>query len=102
MHVDFPDPEGPTKATFCPSLTAKQKSLSTLYSLRQGYLKFTMSKFTLPLTDGWKKRRLNARTLRPEDERLPTSLRPAVPVESILGFRSMIRKSLKAVLTAAV
>ena len=54
MHVDFPDPEGPTKATFCPSFTAKQKSLRTWYSLRQGYLKFAMLKVTLPLTDGWK------------------------------------------------
>jgi hypothetical protein len=48
MTVDFPDPEGPTRAVVLPASNVHEKSLRTCKSYLVGYVKFTLSKTMFP------------------------------------------------------
>jgi hypothetical protein len=44
MHVDFPEPDEPTRATVCPHLTLNDRLVKTGTSCRDGYEKLTLEK----------------------------------------------------------
>jgi len=46
--VDLPEPEGPTRAVVLPASNTSLKSLSTVTSGLEGYLKFTFLNSILP------------------------------------------------------
>ena len=53
MIVDFPEPEGPTRAIVFPASKVQVKSFKTLRSGRVGYVKFTFLNYISPFNSSF-------------------------------------------------